>query len=115
MKIFLTKQCESITGSLGSEYGYHIQKRKNGFFAKRNSKSFVPPNGHWLFILACARLANARLHVSDIEIHWSELFDALCEGYHFVAAGQVDRNGREAKKLFYNTDAILNLKTTFDL
>ena len=33
MEIILSKQVESITGSLGAGYGYHIQKRKNGFFA----------------------------------------------------------------------------------
>ena len=34
--------------------GYHLQQRKNGFFAKRNTKGFVPSDGHWRFIVLYA-------------------------------------------------------------
>ena len=115
MKLFLTKQCESLTGSLGTGYGYHIQHRKNGFFAKRNAKGIVPPDGHWRFIVACAKLANAKLHVTDIELHWTEAMYALEEARHFVAAQMVHDNFYGKCKITYNADDILNLKTTFGL
>ena len=79
MEIILTKQCESFTGSLGRGFGYHIQRRKNGFFAKRNSKSYVPMDGHWRFIKACADLAILNAHISDILVSAKELRDALDE------------------------------------
>jgi len=115
MKIILTKNCLSLTGSLGSGSGYHIKHRKNGFFVERNSNGDVPPDGHWKMICACANLAYMRLHIADIELHWSELYDALYEAYHFVAADHVGTNGREAVKLTYNARDIINLKTTFGL
>jgi hypothetical protein len=77
MKIILTKQCESLTGSVGRGFGYHIQKRKNGFFAKRNSKGIVPPDGHWRFIVACAEQAQMKLHIADIRVSRKELAKAL--------------------------------------
>ena len=115
MEIILSNQCESITGSLGRGFGDHVQKRTNGYFTKRNSKGKVPHDGHWRFILACAQIAQNKLHIADIQIHWNELYDALYEAYHFTAADQVGRNGREAKKIFYNARDIINLKTTFSL
>ena len=115
MKLYLTKQCESLTGSLGRGYGYAVQKRKSGFYGVRNTRGYVPPDGHWRFIVACAQLANAKLHVTDIELHWTELYDALYEALHFTAAYHVGLNGRGAIKLTYNADDILNIKTTFGL
>ena len=79
MKIILTEQCESFTGSLGRGFGYHIQRRKNGFFAKRNTKGSVPFNGHWLFIVACAQMAKAALHIVDILVSAKELREAINE------------------------------------
>ena len=81
MEIILSKQCESLTGSLGRGFGYHIQRRKNGFFAKRNTKGVIPPDGHWKFILACANLAQSKLHITDIKVTNRELFKALREAY----------------------------------
>ena len=115
MKLFLTKQCESLTGSLGAGYDYHIQHRKNGFFAKRNTKGTVPPDGHWRFIVACAQLAYAKLHVTDIEVHWMELQTALYEAHLFQASEHVRRNYADKCKATYNAADILNLKTTFGL
>ena len=115
MKIILTKNCQSLTGSLGRGFGYHIKHRKNGFFVERNSNGNVPPEGHWKMICACANLAEMKLHIVDIEIHWDELYDALYEAYHFTAADHVGWNGREAVKLTYNARDIINLKHTFDL
>ena len=114
MRIILTKQCESLTGSLGRGYGYFIQRRGAGFFSQRSKHQPIPPDGHWRFIVKCAELAGG-LHIADIEVHWTELYDALYEAYHFVAADHVGWNGREAIKLTYNAADILNLKTTFGL
>ena len=79
MEIFLTKQCESLTGSLGKGFGYHIQRRKNGFFAKRNAKGAIPPDGHLRFIITCAQLADLKTHIEDISLSWRELDRALKE------------------------------------
>ena len=82
MEIFLTKQCESFTGSLGKGFGYHIQRRKNGFFAKRNAKGEIPADGHLRFIFACAELAQMKTHIADIRVSRKELAQALAEaGY----------------------------------
>ena len=115
MKILLSTTCESLTGMINTNFGYHVEQRKKGFFGKRNSKGSVPPDGHWRFILQCAHLAQNPLYIADIQIHWSELYDALYEAYHFVAADQVGTNGREAKKLTYNARDILNLQISFGL
>ena len=115
MEIKLSPTCESLTGSLGRGFGYHIQRRKNGFFAKRNSKGVVPPDGHWRFILACAELAKNRLHISDIEIHWIELSAALYEARQFIAGRHVREKGLAGNKLTYNAADIINLKITFTL
>ena len=79
MEIFLTKQCESFTGSLGKGFGYHIQRRKNGFFAKRNSNGEIPADGHLRFILACAELAQMKTHITDIRVPRCEFQSALSE------------------------------------
>ena len=115
MKIIVSQQCESLTGSLGQGFGYHIQRRKNGFFAKRNSNGPVPPDGHWRFILACATLAHRRLHITDIRVHWMELQTALYYALHFQAAEHVRRNYADKAKANYNADDIINLQITFGL
>ncbi len=107
--------CESLTGSLGQGFGYHIQRRKNGFFSKRNTKGIVPPDGHWRFILTCARLAKMALHISDIEINWMELQEALYEARQFQASEHVRRNYNDKAKATYNAADIINLKITFGL
>ena len=77
MEIILSKQCESLTGSLGQGFGYHIQRRNNGFFAKRNSKGDTPRDGHLRFILSCAEIAQSKLHITDIRVYRTELVLAL--------------------------------------
>ena len=114
MKVILSPTCKSLTGSLGRGFGYFIVRRKNGFFGVR-SRHNVPPDGHWRFILACAELAKMKLHVTDIEIHWMELSDALYEAGKFTANRQVRSNGVEGVKLTYNAADIINLKITFGL
>lgn len=115
MKIILTEKCESLTGSVGRGFGYHIQKRKNGFFAKRNSKGIVPPDGHWRFIVACAEQAKMKLHIADIKVGWMEVQSALYDARHFTASEQVRRNYADKCKATYDARDIINLKTTFSL
>ena len=86
MEIILSKQCESLTGSLGKGFGYSIQRRRDHegryHFYSQRSKWNVPIDGHLKFIFTCAELAQMRLHVSDIRVPRKELSDALWEaGY----------------------------------
>ena len=115
MEVILSKQCKALTGSLGRGFGYHIQRRKNGFFAVRSSKGIVPPDGHWRFIVTCAELAQSGLHITDIKVHWLDLQSALYGAKNFVAAEQVERNYANKGKANYDARDILNLKTTFGL
>ena len=108
MEIILSKQCESLTGSLGRGFGYHIQKRKNGYFAKRNSKGVIPPDGHWRFILTCAQLAQNKLHIADIRVSREELKQAMYEARIFIAM-------QHLRKDTYDARDIINLKITFSL
>ena len=83
MEIILSKQCESLTGSLGSGFGYSIQRRRDHegryHFYSQRSKWNVPPDGHLKFIFTCAELAQMRLHIADIKVTNRELFEALRE------------------------------------
>ena len=95
MEIILTKQCESITGSLGKGYGYFIQGRRGHdgsvrFFSQRSKHLPIPNDGHWKFILACANLAQAKLHITDIRVSGYELKAALQEDVLLASALCVD-------------------------
>ena len=84
MEIILSKQCEAITGSLGRGFGYSIQRRtglngKTRFWGVRKSKGAIPPDGHLEFIVLCAELAQAKLHISDIRVSRKELVKAVEE------------------------------------
>ena len=107
MKIILSSNCESFTGSLGRGFGYFIVRRKNGFFSVRSRHS-VPPDGHWNFIVSCAEIARMGLHFSDIKASRVEVSDALKEARHFIAATHLNLAN-------YHARDILNLKTTFGL
>ncbi len=104
MEIILSRNCESFTGSIGRGFGYHIQRRKNGFFGKRNSKGDVPHDGHWRFIVACAEIAKIGLHVRDIRVPAYEVAAALDEAHNHWATHHVKPIGE------YNADDILQLK-----
>ena len=108
MEIFLSKQCESLTGSLGRGFGYYIRSTKTGRFFGQRSKHSVLPNGHWRFIVACAELAQHRLHIADIKVDREEVKKALYEARYFIAM-------QNLRKDFYDARDILNLKTTFGL
>ena len=95
MEIILSKQCESLTGSLGKGYGYFIQGRRGHdgsvrFFSQRSKHLPIPNDGHWKFILACANLAQAKLHITDIRVSGYELKAALQEDVLLASALCVD-------------------------
>ena len=79
MEIILSRNCRSFTGSINKAFGYAIQRRGGRFFAKRNSKGHVPPEGHLRFIYACAEMAADGVFIADIRVPASELADALKE------------------------------------
>jgi hypothetical protein len=114
MEIILSKQCESLTGSLGRGFGYFIVGRWSGkdakyrFFSQR-SKHSVPPDGHLRFIFTCAELAQSKLHIADIRVAYQEVWNALNEACICVSILGVD------PPEFYNARDILNLKNTLGL
>ena len=79
MEVILSDRVKSFTGSLGYGFGYSIRRRGNCFFAMRSPKGYVPMDGHWRFIKACADLALNDLHVNDILVTTKELRAALDE------------------------------------
>ena len=107
MEIILSKQCESLKGSLGRGFGYFIVKRKDRFYSVR-SKHRVPTDGHWRFILTCAELAQAKLHIADIRVSREELKQAMYEARIFIAM-------QHLRKDIYDARDIINLKITFGL
>ena len=111
MEIVLTKQCESFTGSVGRGFGYHIQRRKNGFFAKRNTKGSVPPNGHWLFIVVCAQMAKAELHIADILVSAKELREAISEAGFLYGDSLVKAKNNE----IFHASQVLDFKKRWAL
>ena len=110
MEIILSKQCQSLTGSLGQGFGYSIQSQHGKFVSKRNSKGEIPPDGHLRFIFACAELAQAKLHITDVKVTNRELFEALREA-NSPSPAFLNWNNVET----YNASDILNLKTKFGL
>lgn len=105
MKIILSKQCESLTGSLGRGFGYHIEHRKNGFFSKRDQRGNPPCDGHWRFIVTCAQLAQNKLHIADIEVTGFELKIALQEACLFESSLCVDLDN------VYSAKDVIQFKT----
>ena len=115
MEILLSPTCKSLTGTLGRGFGYYIRSTKKGRFFGQRSKHDVPPEGHWRFILTCAVLAQAKLHIGDIRIEWEELQSALYEAKYFIASEMVRRNYTDKNKVWYDARDVLNIKTTFGL
>lgn len=103
MEIILSKRCESLTGTLGKDLGYHIQHRKYGFFSKRNSNGHVPADGHWMMIRLCAFMATQlQLYITDIRVSGYEMKAALLEAAYFASAQWVDVDE------VYNAEQVLN-------
>ena len=115
MEIILNEGVQSLTGSLGRGFGYHIQRRKDRFYVKRNAKGIVPADGHWRFVLTCAEIAKMGLHIADVQIDALELHAALIKAAKHMAAQQVLTNYQKGVMLKYNARDIMNLKTTFGL
>ena len=107
MEIILSKQCESLTGSLGRGFGYSIQRRRDHegryHFYSQRSKWNVPRDGHMRFIFTCAELAQMGLHISDIKVTNRELFEALREA-NLPAPAFLNWNNVET----YNAADIIN-------
>ena len=112
MEIILSKQCAALTGSFIKGYGYHIQRRKNGFFAKRNAKGEIPADGHLRFIFACADLAQMKTHITDIRVSRRELSDALWD----AGREQISNNifSKKFPEIFSAAD-VLTLKNRYNL
>lgn len=115
MKLILSQYCTCVTGAV-EKTGYHLQRRKNGCFLKRNTiTKHVPPGGHWRAIVQCAQLAKKHVWATDISIDWRELSMALYSANAFIASEHVRDNANDKHKLTYNADDIINLKQSFDL
>ena len=108
MEIFLSQQCESLTGTLGRGFGYYIRSTKKGRYFGQRSKHSVPSDGHWRFIALCAQMAHSKLHIADIKVSRNELGTALYEARCFIAMQHLGLDT-------YSAHDILNLKTTFSL
>ena len=115
MRLILSQYCTSVTGAV-EKTGYHLQRRKNGCFLKRNTiTKHVPSDGHWQAVVRCAQLAKKHVWATDISIDWRELSMALYSACAFMASEHVNNNAKEKHKLIYNAEDILNLKQSFDL
>ena len=90
MEVILSSRVKSLTGALGAGFGYSIRRRGNSFFAMRSPKGYVPMDGHWRFIKACAGLALNDLHIEDI----------------LVTAGEMRAALDEAGKIFYSSKLV---------
>ena len=115
MEIILSPRCKSFTGTISRTHGYAIRRVGNRFFSQRTYSRRATPDGHWRFILTCAALAQAKLHIGDIRIEWEELRSALFEAKYFIASEMVRRNYTDKNKVHYDARDILNIKTTFGL
>ena len=104
MKIILSPECAYLTGALDNYTGYHIERRPNGFFSKRNQRGHVPPDGRWRFIVICAEQCQRGSHIQDISVGCVELITALHEAGLREAALQVNRP-------WYNAEQVLDFKT----
>ena len=113
MTLITSSKVETITGKLDSYTGYflRVKRSKSGrrtIFSCRR-RGYVPPDGHWRFILMCAELAHTGLYATDIVVDGNELYWALYEAGHYVAA----KNTKP--RMTYHARDIINLKITFGL
>ena len=118
MEIILSKQCESLTGTLGRGFGYYIKAHrsttgKQRFFSQR-SKHTVPRDGHLRFIITCANLAQIKLYVTDIKVEQQELIEALREAGVDDHRALLSHHWDNIPSSF-NASDILNLKIDFNL
>ena len=111
MEIILSKQCKSLTGSLGRGFGYFIVARwsrkdvKFRFYSQR-SKWDVPADGHLRFIFACADLAQMKTHITDIRVSRKELVHALWSADYETAGDYVFTEPDKFPEIFSASDII---------
>ena len=86
MEIILSKNCQSLTGTISRSHGYSVRRTGERFFGIRSTRGSVPPDGHWRFILSIANLAPSNLVVADIRIRGTEIIGALDEAGYPVEA-----------------------------
>ena len=99
MEVILSKQCESLVGTLERGLGYSLQQRGKRFFSQR-SKHFVPEDGHWRFIVLCAEMARNGLYITDVRVCGGEMAGALLEaGLRTCAALAISKNTYNAKEV----------------
>lgn len=113
MEIILSKQCESLTGSLGRGFGYSIQRRRDHkgryHFYSQRSKWNVPRDGHLKFIFTCAELAQMGLHIADIRVSAKELREAFEEADLWYG---IRIKVAKAKQI-YNASDIINYRRDY--
>jgi hypothetical protein len=119
MEIILSKQCESLTGSLGQGFGYHVQKRtdrdgKIRFWGVRKSKGDTPRDGHLRFILSCAELAQSKLHITDIRVPSDELMNALWKAGRETLGDYIFTEPDKFPETFH-ADDIMKFKNEYSL
>ena len=115
MEAILSNQCLALTGMLERGLGYSLRRSKKGrFFAHRSPKGFVPPDGHWRFIVLCAELAQNGLHISDIRVSRKELAQALDEAFPVGHRALLSHRCDNLPDILSAAD-VLNLKMTFGL
>ena len=85
MKLYLTKMCESLIGTLDFRTGYHIHAFRGGLCIRRNAKGYVPNDGHLRMILSCAKLVNAKIYLRDVRLSVKEFREALDEAGSFYS------------------------------
>ncbi len=116
MEIILSKQCKSLSGSIGKGFGYFIVGRwsrtdvKYRFYSQR-SKWNVPPDGHLRFIIACAEIAQIKLHIADIRVSAKELRGAFDEAHILYG----DRLVKADAKQIYSAGEVLDFKNHCNL
>ena len=111
MEIILSKQCESLTGSLGKGFGYYIRRapHKDGsvrFFSQRSKHPPIPPDGHLRFIFTCAEIAQSKLHITDIRVSRKELVHALWGADYETAGDYVFTEPDKFPEIFSASDII---------
>lgn len=109
MQIILSANCLSLVGTLQNGCGFHLECRKQKFYAVRNASGYIPPDGHWRFIILCAELVRDRLFIKDIRVSGYELKAALTEAAFLASANRVNADYE------YSAAEILDLKTLLAL
>ena len=79
MQIILSNRITSFSGTIVRGTGYAVRQRNGHFYAYKNSKGYVPPNGHLRFIKACVALCRTSLFFDDIILPPEEFIQAITE------------------------------------